>query len=147
MRSTITTLLTGFVLIGTFKAATPVGTYRLTKVDGVRVPMVWRESGLDEGGPVQLHWVSGRAEFRRDGNFEVTLTSMRTGRGLAGTPESIVRKGTWRLLSGFRVELRFSDGHTTRWGPSDLFSRLTLQARWPDLEGQYRLATLLLVRD
>lgn len=128
-------------------ASTPVGRFRLASVDGVRVPMIWRQRDDAEGGAVQLHWISGRAEFRKDGSFEVSLTAMRSGAGLAGQPEATATRGTWRVTPGFRIELRFADGHTTIWGPGGRFATLTLRTRYPDLEGKLAVAMMLLVRE
>jgi hypothetical protein len=128
-------------------ASTPVGRFRLATVDGVRVPMVWRQGEDSEGGAVQLHWVSGRAEFRKNGSFDLAVTALRSGAGLAGEPENTTMRGTWRVMPGFRIELRFPDGRTTTWGPSGRFATLTLQARYPDLEGRLSLATLVMVRE
>jgi hypothetical protein len=127
--------------------ASPVGRFRLTTVDGVRVPMVWRQGDAGEGGAIQLHWISGQAVVRRDGSFELTLIAMRSGRGLSGSPEPVVQRGRWRLLAGPRFELSFDRGWTVQWGITGGFAQMTLQIRYPDLEGQARLATLVLVRE
>ena len=141
-------LLVGLLLVLTLPvAATPVGRFHLATVDGVRVPMVWRHGEDPEGGAMQLHWVSGRAEFRKDGTFAVSLTALRTGAGLSGDPESTQLRGTWRVMSGFRIELRFERGQTSVWGPTGRFARLTLKTRYPDLEGQLREAVMVLVRE
>jgi len=128
-------------------AAPPVGTYRLTTVDGQQVPMVWRRAELPDGGGVQLHWVAGGAKLKRNGRFVVTLTSLRTGVGLAGTTETLTIRGTWRVLSASRVQLRFADGRIGVWRSGEGFSRLTIEALCQDLEGQARVATMMLVRD
>ena len=126
--------------------ATPVGAYRLATVDGQKVPMLWRHAEHPEGGDVALHWIAGSAEIRSDGRFVVALTSLKTGPGLIGTPETLSFRGRWRVLSGFRIELRFDDGRVGIWGPGHGYARLTIKARCQDLEGQYRDATMVLVR-
>lgn len=128
-------------------AASPVGNYRLATVDGIRVPMVWQEAALQDGGSISLHWIAGRAEFRRDGHFVIGLTAMRTGIGLVGKPEPITIKGVWRTVLNFRIELRFSNGSRSYWSPTDHFSRLTLKSKYPDLYGNTRSATMVLVRE
>ena len=128
-------------------ASTPVGRFRLASVDGVRVPMIWRQGEDSEGVAAELHWISGRAEFRKDGSFEVSVTALRSGTGLPGQPESNTTRGTWRVTPGFRIELRFADGHTTRWGPSGRFATLTLRTPYPDLEGTLTVATMVMVRE
>jgi hypothetical protein len=127
--------------------ASPVGAYRLGTVDGVRVPMVWRESPAGEGSPVQLLWLSGRAEIRADGSFDLSLTSMRTGFGLPGTPETTTLRGTWHRLPGLRIDFRFDGGHHDSASPGARFSQLTLRVRYPDLEGQPHSATMVLTRN
>ncbi|HEX7024477.1 MAG TPA: hypothetical protein VF187_06640 [Gemmatimonadales bacterium] len=134
------------LLLAGQRAATPVGDYRLATVDGVRVPMIWRQLEQEDQGAIQLHWISGGAEVRRDGTFAVSLTMMRSGKGFSGTPEAVIQRGTWRILSGFRVELRFSDGRVAVWDAAEGFARLVLTVRSPDLDGQYRIATMVLVR-
>jgi hypothetical protein len=127
--------------------SSPIGNYRLDTVDGIRVPMVWQEAALQEGGSIRLHWIAGRAEFRRDGRFEIGLTAMRTGVGLVGRPEPITIKGVWRTVLHFRIELRFANGERSYWEPSEHFSRLTLKSKYPDLYGVTRGATMVMVRE
>ena len=144
MRSVLMAVL---LVLAVPSASTPVGRFRLASVDGVRVPMMWRQGEDPEGGAVQLHWVSGHAEFRKDGGFEVAVTALRSGPGLSGEPERTTLRGKWRVLPGFRIALRFTDGNTSTWGPSGRFATLTLQARYADLEGRLTMVTLLMVRE
>ena len=140
-------LALGLALAAAKAAPTPVGNFRLDTVDGVKVPMVWQDAAMPEGGSIRFHWIAGRAEFRKDGRFQITLTAMRTGLGLTGTPEPITLAGIWRVVLNFRIELRFTDGRKTYWDPVEHFSRLTLKTSYPDLYGQHRAATMVLVRD
>ncbi|NOT07709.1 MAG: hypothetical protein HOP28_05805 [Gemmatimonadales bacterium] len=147
MRSILTLSLTAVALLGSAGAVSPVGLFRLTTVDGVRVPMVWRQEDGGEGRLVQLHWIAGRAEVRRDGTCQISLTAIRIGHGLTGTPETTTVHGTWRLLPGFKVEFRFAGQPQVSSGPWAPFSQLVVRGKYPDLEGQHQSVTMVLVRD
>jgi hypothetical protein len=125
----------------------PVGTYRLATVNGSRVPMVWHQVDHPEGGLLSLTWISGTAEVAREGPVTVVLTSSITGPGATGDLLADTLRGSWSRSRGGRLEIRFQDGRRAEWPGTDGFRSLTIRAVRPDLDGERRPITMVLVRE
>jgi hypothetical protein len=93
----------------------PSGRFRLTTVDGSRVPMLWDQAELPAGGVLRLSWVDGTAQVARDGSLTLVLWSRISGPGAPGLPVADTARGEWYRDAQGRVEVRFADGRRFRW--------------------------------
>lgn len=128
-------------------SADPAGTYRLTTVNGARVPMVWDQVELPAGGALQFTWLAGHAVATREGSLTLVLSSAITGPGAPGRPVSDTVRGAWSRDSRGHVEIRFDDGRRARWSNADGYRSLTIRASRTDLDGERRPVTLVMVRE
>jgi hypothetical protein len=127
--------------------SSPVGSFSLSKVDGEDLPMKWDEIHISGSTYIRTYFVSGKATFKSDSTFSYTVK----GKIVTGVSpdQNLVYTafGTWRLLSGGRLELSTSTGGSATWLTTDQIYTLTATARYPNLNGGESESTMIWVRD
>jgi hypothetical protein len=107
----------------------PIGSYTLASVNGRDVPALWEEIAAGNGDRIRTLWVAGRAVFRPDGLYCLTIEgSVAVGERTQALP-AFAAEGTWRTTGDGHVELHSLRGPTSRWQASSDSTVLVARSR------------------
>jgi len=121
----------------------PIGSYRLKALDGGPLPRLWDEGVGDEGIWSRVWFLSGAAEFRRDGRFRYEAQGrIETAHGRV-LPVNIGAEGMWSALGSRRVSLAHNDGRVRVWLAAGGDRGLLQRSTYRQLSGGRALALLV----
>jgi len=125
----------------------PVGLFTLSTVNGAKLPMLWDQMELAGGGTLRAYWNGGSIQFRSDSTYTAIYRHSLTGPRLPGTVQEDRYDGTWRLVSGSRVELRRTGGGVMYLQASDPIRSIRQTSTVPSMNGGEERVVFVFVRN
>lgn len=110
----------------------PAGSYKLSSVNGLDLPAVWRQVETSNGDLVQSVWVDGKMTFSEDGDYHLSLESALCVSGRPDPLGPVSTRGRWLRAGDGSIELHSDQGARGKWQASQDLTVLVAKSRQSD---------------